>query len=209
MKFVPKTPINNILSSVQIMAWCRPGDKPLSEPMVVSLPTHICVTPPQWFNTRSSNLVPHTLVFRSHNLQSLLDLFCLYLFSHSYLANHLITRPMLLILVIIHTSPNVVYKICEHQILNSRIVSADDTLPIYTQYICATTHIKIQALEYALASQADCSELLLTLWARVSHICISEMNHHYLRKWLVTCWVNYHFDYKEHINSILFENLTI
>ena len=29
------------------MAWYRPGDKSLSEPMVVSLPTHICVTGPQ------------------------------------------------------------------------------------------------------------------------------------------------------------------
>ena len=35
---------------VQIMAWCRPGDKPLSEPMMVSLLTHICVTRPQWVN---------------------------------------------------------------------------------------------------------------------------------------------------------------
>ena len=32
------------------MAWRRPGDKPLSEPMMVSLPTHICVTRPQWVN---------------------------------------------------------------------------------------------------------------------------------------------------------------
>ena len=30
------------------MAWRRPGDKPLSKPMMVSLPTHICVTRPQW-----------------------------------------------------------------------------------------------------------------------------------------------------------------
>ena len=30
------------------MAWRRPGDKPLSEPMMVSLLTHICVTRPQW-----------------------------------------------------------------------------------------------------------------------------------------------------------------
>ena len=29
------------------MAWRRPGDKPLSEPMMVSLLTHICVTRPQ------------------------------------------------------------------------------------------------------------------------------------------------------------------
>ena len=52
LKFVPKGPINNIPALVQIMAWVtawrRPGDKPLSEPMMVCLPTHICVTRPQW-----------------------------------------------------------------------------------------------------------------------------------------------------------------
>ena len=36
------------LTLVQIMAWRRPGDKPLSEPMMVSLLTQICVTRPQW-----------------------------------------------------------------------------------------------------------------------------------------------------------------
>ena len=48
LKFVPKGLINKIPALVLIMAWRRPGDKPLSEPMVVSLPTHICVTRPQW-----------------------------------------------------------------------------------------------------------------------------------------------------------------
>ena len=47
LEFIPKGPINNIPALVQIMAWRRPGDKPLSEPMMVSLPTHICVTRPQ------------------------------------------------------------------------------------------------------------------------------------------------------------------
>ena len=49
-KFDPKGPINNILALVQIMAWCRPGDKTLSEPMMVTLVMHICVTQPQWVN---------------------------------------------------------------------------------------------------------------------------------------------------------------
>ena len=40
LKFVPKGPINNIPALVQIMACRRSGDKPLSEPMMVSLPTH-------------------------------------------------------------------------------------------------------------------------------------------------------------------------
>ena len=48
LKFVPKGPINNILALVQIMAWHRPGEKPSSEPVMVSLLTHICVTRPQW-----------------------------------------------------------------------------------------------------------------------------------------------------------------
>ena len=50
LKFVYKGQINNIPALVQIMAWRRPGDKPLSEPMVVRLPTLICVTRPQWVN---------------------------------------------------------------------------------------------------------------------------------------------------------------
>ena len=51
LKFVPKGPINNIPALVQIMAWRRPGGKPLSEPMMVRLPTHTCVTRPQWVNS--------------------------------------------------------------------------------------------------------------------------------------------------------------
>ena len=41
-------PINNIPALVQIMAWRRPGDKPLSEAMMVSSLMHICITRPQW-----------------------------------------------------------------------------------------------------------------------------------------------------------------
>ena len=48
LKFVRKGPINNILALVQIMAWRHPGDKPLSEPMMVSLLTHIWLTRPHW-----------------------------------------------------------------------------------------------------------------------------------------------------------------
>ena len=51
LKYVPKVRINTIPALVQIMAWHRPGDKPLSEPMMVSLLTHICVTRPQWVST--------------------------------------------------------------------------------------------------------------------------------------------------------------
>ena len=50
LKFVPTGPTNNIPVLVLIMAWRRPGDKPLSEPMMFSLLTHICVTRSQWVN---------------------------------------------------------------------------------------------------------------------------------------------------------------
>ena len=51
LKFVPKGPINNNPALVRIMAWRLSGDRPLSEPRMVSLLTHICVTRPQWVNT--------------------------------------------------------------------------------------------------------------------------------------------------------------
>ena len=50
LKIVPYVRINNIPALVQIMAWRRPGGKPLSGPMMVSLLTHLCVARPQWVN---------------------------------------------------------------------------------------------------------------------------------------------------------------
>ena len=50
LKLVLKGPINNIPALVQIMAWCQLVGKPLSEPLMVRLSTHICVTWPQWVN---------------------------------------------------------------------------------------------------------------------------------------------------------------
>ena len=44
MKFVPKCPIDNLPALVLIMAWRRIGDKPLSELILTSSPTHICGT---------------------------------------------------------------------------------------------------------------------------------------------------------------------
>ena len=46
LKFVGT--INNIVALVQIISWCRPSDTLLFEPLIVSLPTHICVIRPQW-----------------------------------------------------------------------------------------------------------------------------------------------------------------
>ena len=35
-EFVPKGPVNDILALVRIMAWCRPGDNSLSEPIRIN-----------------------------------------------------------------------------------------------------------------------------------------------------------------------------
>ena len=51
LKFISNGPIYNIPTLVQIMAWCRLGDRPLSESRMVSLLTHICVARPQWVKT--------------------------------------------------------------------------------------------------------------------------------------------------------------
>ena len=56
LKFVPTCPVNNITTLVQIMAWRHPGNKPLSEPVVVCLPMPICVTRPQPLGTNNEIL---------------------------------------------------------------------------------------------------------------------------------------------------------
>ena len=66
LKFILKGPINNIPALVEIMAWRRPGDKPLSDPMMVSLLTHICVTHPQgWGQFLFFNSIPIPIPLRS------------------------------------------------------------------------------------------------------------------------------------------------
>ena len=61
LKFVPKGSINNIPALVQMMAWRRPGDKPLSWPMMVNLPMHICITQPQWVNVLGSQFISRSI----------------------------------------------------------------------------------------------------------------------------------------------------
>ena len=51
LDFFPQGPINNFPALIQIMARHHPGDKPLSEPMMVRLPMHICITQPQGVNS--------------------------------------------------------------------------------------------------------------------------------------------------------------
>ena len=51
LKYVRKGPIDNNRALVQIMAWRRSGDKPLSESMMGKFGAHICVSRAQWVNT--------------------------------------------------------------------------------------------------------------------------------------------------------------
>ena len=51
LKFVLEVRINNFSALVQIMAWRRPSDKTLSEPMMVNLLTYICIPLLQWVNS--------------------------------------------------------------------------------------------------------------------------------------------------------------
>ena len=70
LKFVPKSPIDDISALFQIVAWRCPGDKPLSEPMMVSLTTHICVTRPQWVKWKMCNTVVPSRVLNWYDLVS-------------------------------------------------------------------------------------------------------------------------------------------
>ena len=66
LKLVPMGPITNIPTLVQIMAWRRP----LYEPMMVRLATHICVTPPQW--VKAGIMVENALVLLRYMVKPLI-----------------------------------------------------------------------------------------------------------------------------------------
>ena len=71
------------------MAWRRPGDKPLSKPMMGSLPTHICVTRPQWtiLLVRMSRMAIHmtnTKVITAWKPINFLNLILAYVYTQCY-----------------------------------------------------------------------------------------------------------------------------
>ena len=68
LNFVPKGRINNIPALVQIMAWRWWGDKPLYEPMMLSLLTHICITWPQWVKCQWTGWL---LLYTGHTIATL------------------------------------------------------------------------------------------------------------------------------------------
>ena len=74
LKFVPRGSINNNPALFQIMAWRRPGDKPLSESMMVSSLTHIYASLglnewiPAWISNRMSRKVSDEIRYSFPNL---------------------------------------------------------------------------------------------------------------------------------------------
>ena len=56
LKFLSRVPIDNKPALVQIMAWRRPGDKPLSEPMMTSL--NESTLSPAWESMWDENIYP-------------------------------------------------------------------------------------------------------------------------------------------------------
>ena len=68
-KFVPKVQMNNFPALVQIMAWCRSNDKPLSEPMMAQ----------------------YTDVYMRHSA-SIYIYICIYIYMHIYIAHDDVIR---------------------------------------------------------------------------------------------------------------------
>ena len=78
LEFVLKGPSSTIPALVQIMVWRRPGDKSLSEQMMVHLPTHICGTRPQWVNNWHQTLKEEwgiLMLYTLHLISSCFDIF--------------------------------------------------------------------------------------------------------------------------------------
>ena len=80
----------------RIMTWRRPGYKPLSETIMVRLPTHICVTRPQWFNTLKLDLIGHQFANASTWNQNAILWFQLHWILVSYVSDVsiIVTKPL-------------------------------------------------------------------------------------------------------------------
>ena len=99
LKFVPKGPVNNIPALLQTMPRHRPGDKPVSEAIMVRLLTHICVTRPE-INWR---------IYTSLDFNKLTDLSHLLDFAVQ-VCNMILNCPSIFSIYLCYTPFNTVWK---------------------------------------------------------------------------------------------------
>ena len=102
------------------MAWRRPGDKPLSERMMVNLLTHICVTQPRWVKHVSYVIIcnidnPLKTPTRKYTGEVILYTFLLSFYVYTYKTAQVKTNPWIFIhrkfwktVMIFHFFPNIV-----------------------------------------------------------------------------------------------------
>ena len=140
LKFVPKGPNNNIPELVQIMAWRLPGDKPLSEAMMVSLLTHICVTRPQW-------VVHHITCYGKHQQHIAQDMIsCMYWVFRGFEVR-----------MALSSGPRVSYSTTQNTVLANRLLKINlteividfnsDLIPISRKYaLSVATAVMCQRL---------------------------------------------------------------
>ena len=116
LKFVPNGPINNIPALVQIMAWRRSGDKPFSEPLMVRLLTHICVTRPEWVNLSSVRYHYNGVNFLEN--------------THK---RHPLTRPLglLWVKILIQLMPQLLKCCMKHRVISDRVITELDYIYVY------------------------------------------------------------------------------
>ena len=109
MKFIPKGPINNIPALVQIMAWRRSGDNPLSEPVMVRLLRHICVTRPQWMNQWWLGSVIHICIISAQFVNSKFlfknfDLKCVLQYESCFISTSYVNYRVVLCIMVVKIS---------------------------------------------------------------------------------------------------------
>ena len=93
-------PVDNTLALVQIIAWHRTGDEPLSEPMKVGLPSHICVTWSQWVKAVSVGDKSELLTCFCACVRECMHSGCTCSFPHQELHNYRQASQLRLLLVL-------------------------------------------------------------------------------------------------------------
>ena len=112
---IPKDLLNNILTWVQVMAWHRPEDKSLFEPIMISLLMDICVIRPQ--------IVKYNYSMPSQEL---------FLFDIRSSENPLLMSPI---------SP-ISSKLCLNKIIYNKMCNLRSQITSLTYYISIYDHIK-------------------------------------------------------------------
>ena len=194
LKFVPKGTINDIPALVQIMVWRCPSDKPLSEPMMVSLLTQIGIPRLQWANCHWNEYV---FIF---DLGNSWCYYCVFFEIVQFVSVFTLATGWIKHAILLAFPALTVMKMCHLRVCYTLSTGGIQNLTWFKYSVCIRPYSPLGCLFIPMVCLVWNIIYIYSLWYLCLHFCLFDN----LRRCIMHCKANPHITRPSYCDDILY-----